>query len=106
MGLGPKESHLRTPDHGATGWGDLHRKLPTGGAAKGIPLKMCISPSLFIVPDIRPVSIFTVSIFAANLNDANATNNKQLKESNRIEVFIASFYFPVTITIPSGGSSR
>jgi hypothetical protein len=39
MGLGPKAVQLSTPSHGLTGWGAFHLNSPTGGAAKGIPLK-------------------------------------------------------------------
>ncbi len=35
----PNSAAWRTPVHGAAGWGGLHRRSPTGGAAKGMPLK-------------------------------------------------------------------
>src|SRR6478752_5269334 len=40
IGLGPKASHFFTPVQGVAGCGAFHLSSPTGGAAKGIPLKM------------------------------------------------------------------
>src|SRR2546421_633095 len=40
MARGANWSALRTPDQLTTGCGGLHRSSPTGGAAKGIPLKL------------------------------------------------------------------
>jgi hypothetical protein len=34
---GPNWSAIRTPCHGTAGWGGFQRRLPTGGAAYGIP---------------------------------------------------------------------
>ena len=53
----------RTPVHGATGWGARHRRLPTGGAANGMPLN-AITRSL-ATPSTSPLSIFTRSPAAA-----------------------------------------
>ena len=39
MQLAPYSAAWRTPVHGAAGWGGRHRRSPTGGAAKGMPLK-------------------------------------------------------------------
>jgi hypothetical protein len=39
MGLGPNCTQALTPSHGTTGCGAFHRNDPTGGAAKGTPLK-------------------------------------------------------------------
>src|SRR5580658_11374921 len=59
IGLGPNCVHARTPSQGAAGCGARHRNTPTGGAAKGIPLKTRTPPSTS--PEINPLSIFTVS---------------------------------------------
>src|SRR4051794_39595451 len=40
IGLGLKASHFFTPVHGVGGCGTFHLNSPTGGAAKGIPLKI------------------------------------------------------------------
>src|ERR1700733_11654897 len=40
MAFARNVSHLRTPPQVRTGSGALHRKGPTGGAAKGMPLKI------------------------------------------------------------------
>src|SRR5437588_2743879 len=40
IGLGPNVSHFFTPVHGAASCGAFHLSSPTGGAAKGTPLKM------------------------------------------------------------------
>src|SRR5208283_571525 len=42
--------------HFATGWGAFQRKAPTGGAAKGMPLKRCTFESLLKVPSTSPAS--------------------------------------------------
>ena len=39
MQLAPYSAAWRTPVHRAAGWGGRHRRSPTGGAAKGMPLK-------------------------------------------------------------------
>jgi hypothetical protein len=57
MGLGPKASHFFTPVQRFAGCGAFHRRLPTGGAANGIPLKAVISPELFLTPDTNPASV-------------------------------------------------
>ncbi len=43
MHMGPNSSALRTPFQGATGLGARQRSSPTGGAAKGRPLKTVMS---------------------------------------------------------------
>src|SRR5207342_931172 len=57
IGLGPKESHFLTPFQWATGCGAFQRRSPTGGAAKGIPLKAVTSPELLFTPDTIPASV-------------------------------------------------
>jgi hypothetical protein len=57
MQSAPKSAAWRTPVHGAAGWGGRHRRSPTGGAAKGIPLKEA-TPSA-TTPCNWPVSTFT-----------------------------------------------
>jgi hypothetical protein len=61
MGEALKAMQDFIPDQGITGCGSFHRRLPTGGAAKGIPLKMCTSPELLVVPEMMPPSTFTLS---------------------------------------------
>jgi hypothetical protein len=39
MQSAPNSAACRTPVHFAAGWGGRHRSSPTGGAAKGMPLK-------------------------------------------------------------------
>src|SRR5262249_27793009 len=64
--LGPNSSAFRTPVQLVTGCGGRQRSGPTGGAAKGIPLNTRISEPAFDVPSIKPVSILTGSLIAAD----------------------------------------
>src|SRR5450631_2465949 len=49
-------SALRTPSQFAAGRGACHRRVPTGGAAKGMPLKTRTPESDPGAPATRPVS--------------------------------------------------
>jgi hypothetical protein len=55
IGLAENSWHFRTPVQFFTGCGAFQRKSPTGGAAKGIPLNMLISPLLY--PETSPFSV-------------------------------------------------
>ena len=57
MGSGLIAFASRTPSHGLTAWGGRHRNGPTGGWAKGMPLK-AITPSADM-PRTLPLSTFT-----------------------------------------------
>jgi len=57
MQAGPKALASSTPSHGATGRGARQRKAPTGGCAKGMPLKLT-TPSA-AVPRTSPLSVRT-----------------------------------------------
>src|SRR5450432_2013091 len=88
-GLAPKASHLRTASHGFTGCGFCQRKCPTGGAANGTPLKMCMSPSVFVVPEIRPAFVLTVSKgLLSFLRGPTWRTNKQVNAINLVEAII------------------
>jgi len=49
------------PCHATTGCGAFHRNTPTGGAAKGIPLKPRTSPLPLTTPETYPPSTYTRS---------------------------------------------
>src|SRR6266545_2840661 len=55
------QSPLRTPVQGGTGCGAFHRSAPTGGAAKGTPLKRRTERSVPTVPSRIPPSTLTLS---------------------------------------------
>src|SRR2546421_2573069 len=59
MARGANWSALRTPDQLTTGCGGLHRSSPTGGAAKGIPLKLRSPESGSEVPSMMPLVVMT-----------------------------------------------
>src|SRR5215467_10392836 len=61
MQRGPNSAALRTPFHGATGFGAFHRKAPTGGAANGIPRKTRTPGEAVATPSTTPLSVFTRS---------------------------------------------
>ena len=65
MHRGPKSLAVRTPFHLAPGCGGCQRRLPTGGAAKGMPLKARTCSPLVTVPSTTPLSVFTRSGLAA-----------------------------------------
>src|SRR6185312_3241340 len=60
IGRSPKAVASRTPAHGLTGCGSLHRSSPTGGAAYGIPLKTR-TPLLSRAPRTTPLAVLTSS---------------------------------------------
>src|SRR5262249_38092339 len=57
--LAEKWSALRTPSQFAAGFGARHLKSPTGGAAKGTPLKTVIDASFPGMPETSPLWVFT-----------------------------------------------
>ncbi len=83
MGLGPNASHFLIPAQCFAGWGAFHRRLPTGGAAKGIPLNEVTLPALFFTPETVPASvcatdkdvIFPVSIINEYKKNGVANNS-------------------------------
>jgi hypothetical protein len=62
---GPNASALNTPSHFAAGCGGFHRFSPSGGAAKGIPLKTRTFGFAVVAPATRPASILTCSEISA-----------------------------------------
>src|SRR5258707_10792172 len=58
IALAAKWSALRTPFQLPAGWGSRQRKLPTGGAAKGMPLKEW-TPLASVTPSRRPLATLT-----------------------------------------------
>jgi len=74
--------------------GAFHRNSASGGAAKGTPLKICISPSLFVVPETRPVLVLTISrLLDGEVNDAKPNINKSENANNCLDVIIVVFYY-------------
>ena len=59
MEIGANRLASRTPAQLPQGCGAFHRFLPTGGAAKGIPLKDVIRGSAASMPRTQPFSVFT-----------------------------------------------
>src|SRR5437016_6547967 len=57
----PILSACRTPFHLGIGCGAFQRRSPTGGAAKGTPLKIRTVRSALVVPATTPASVFTSS---------------------------------------------
>lgn len=57
---GPKRVAARTPFQGTTGWGGFQRRLPTGGAAKGMPRKARM-PLRSATPSTVPLAVLTRS---------------------------------------------
>src|SRR5579862_2739092 len=74
MQLGPNVSALRTPVHGATGWGDFQRSAPVGGAANGMPLYET-TPSARTPVTSPPVTAAVVTCAPAGLIASNAAVN-------------------------------
>src|SRR5437773_8300941 len=69
------------PLHAATGCGGFHRRVPTGGAAYGMPLKLR-TPSA-AAPETRPLSIRTSSLAAASDRQAPATASAAIDRNGR-----------------------
>src|SRR5262245_46786425 len=73
-------SALRTPSHFAGGCGGRQRKFPTGGAAKGIPLKTRTPGIEPATPSSKPLSTRTVPLIAVARGGRaikTARNNRQ-----------------------------
>ena len=64
IGFGPYSLAWRTPCHFSTGCGAFQRRLPTGGAAKGMPLNV-FTPDSFM-PSSVPSATFTLVGCCAN----------------------------------------
>src|ERR1700688_3793051 len=58
---GVNSTVFRTPVQLAAGWGVFHRNEPAGGAANGMPLKICTVESALVVPSTVPLSVCTRS---------------------------------------------
>src|SRR5580692_385563 len=65
MQRAPNLSALRTPFQFFTGWGSFQRSSPTGGAAKGMPLKLRTLSFGGAVDSTTPLAVLTRS--AANV---------------------------------------
>src|SRR5579863_4882534 len=65
MQMGPNSAALRVPVHLAAGLGGRQRRSPTGGSAKGTPLKMRTSGVVPATPERSPWSTRTGSVMAA-----------------------------------------
>ncbi len=96
MGLAPNASHFFIPFHGVTDCGSFQRKLPTGGAANGMPLKTCTSPPVFTVPAIRPPSTLTVSNKGLLIK---RKENANVKEAAAIIIAAAEIIFLLIMAI-------
>jgi hypothetical protein len=64
------------------GNGARQRSPPTGGMAKGTPLKLATLPSVVDVPDTRPFKVLTVGFCAvspiANSNKASSSDRHKI----------------------------
>ena len=60
MGLAEKLLVGSTPSQGSAGCGAFQRSSPTGGAAKGIPLKIRTVESILNAPSTSPFSVETI----------------------------------------------
>jgi hypothetical protein len=58
MGFAANSLTFKTPSQFFTGCGSFHLRSPTGGAAKGIPLKDLI-PLFSRIPSTKPLAVFT-----------------------------------------------
>src|SRR3954466_3219988 len=88
MQRGPNSSALRAPAHFFTGRGSRHRRLPTGGWAKGMPLKLR-TPSLGAALASRaPLAVLTRSA-------ADAVKARIAEKSNDREVFMRFIVFEI-----------
>src|SRR5579884_1656631 len=97
MHAGPNLSALRMPVQFLTGCGSRQRKSPTGGAAKGMPLKLR-TPSFGEVVDSRtPFAVFTRSLALAG--SADAAHSARLGTINM--VFIACWQKNITVASPA-----
>src|SRR3954467_10374515 len=77
--------HAFMPVHGLTACGAFQRSSPTGGAAKGMPLKICTDPSPLTVPEICPASVLTTSnVDCARVQQAH----KRVKDRLRMRFII------------------
>ena len=65
MATGPNSTQSRTPSHGGAGWGGRNRSSPTGGAAKGMPLKTS-TPSTTL-PCTLPAAVSTIVMGVSSL---------------------------------------
>jgi hypothetical protein len=91
IGLGANALHSRMPFQAFTGCGAFHLESPTGGAAKGTPLKIYMLPLL--VPEINPASVLiTSNVFIGFSNEVNTIVNKKMTPGILIEVIIHSAF--------------
>src|SRR3979411_1134230 len=74
----PKSLAGRTPFHFAAGCGGCQRRLPTGGAAKGMPLTALILWSVVNRPSTLPLSVLICRGFEALAGSANRGSTKTI----------------------------
>jgi len=84
MQLAPKLAARRTPFHETTGPGAFHRRLPTGGAANGIPLQATTDAVRPDTPALRPPVTRTDVPTAAESGTATAASSRS--EGRRIRM--------------------
>src|SRR5688572_16227878 len=78
----PNWSAFRTPSHFGAGWGSFQRRSPSGGAAKGMPLK-ARTPDFRVIPDTSPLSVLTGSSIAAGIGAETATTSAAVHADRR-----------------------
>ncbi len=97
MHRAPNSVAFRTPSQLSAGCGSFHRNAPTGGAAKGIPLKICTFPSALVVPSTTPEAVFTLFAAATSipLSSATKTNAPTARR-----ILIASILMKIPMNSP------
>ena len=86
----------RTPGHGWPGSGAYQRSEPSGGSAKGIPLKIALGPAKY--PRIAPLSVWTIGSLAssamANLLSTVANTKANVSTASHNGLFKAFSFDP------------
>src|SRR5690242_14438249 len=88
IGLALNASHFFMPFQCCTGCGAFHLNSPTGGAANGMPLKICMSPALFGIPETTPASVFTFRSLFCAYEILNANSKKQKSYNFRFIIYL------------------
>ncbi len=99
----PNSVAFLTPSHAATGCGSFHRSGPTGGAAKGMPLKISTLPSPLVVPSTSPDATRTCALSHHSPQPA-----KRLEPSHiefRIPLFLTSNLLNPSQLLPLASST-
>jgi hypothetical protein len=81
-----------TPSHLTGGCAVFHRKSPTGGAAKGMPLNMYTLASVLDVPATDPESVLTESGIAARETTASRVSRARRVRLRFIEMLLGNLY--------------